>query len=98
MRYRIPPRVAYVVDDTDPDDPTVYLMQPPDGDPLVLTGSGGLIWSLAADGVADVPGAVAEAVGRPVAEILEDVSAFLGEMVGRGLLEPEDARPGTSPV
>lgn len=87
MRYRIPPRLGYVVDDRTGDSPVVYLLRLPDGDPLVLRGSGGAIWALAADGVEDVAAALAEAVGRPVGEISEHVSSFLDDLVGRGLLE-----------
>lgn len=93
MTYRVPRNLAHVVDDGTPELPIVYLMQLPDGEPQVLTGSGGLIWALAADGEVDVPSEVAVAVGRPVEEILEVVSVFLGELVGRGLLERDDAGP-----
>ena len=60
MKYRIPPRLGYVVDDRTGQSPVVYLMRLPDGDPLVLRGSGGVIWALAADGVDDVPAALAD--------------------------------------
>ena len=58
----------------------------PDRDPLVLQGSGGVIWALAADGVADVPTALAAAVGSPVDEIRKQVTSFLADLVTRGLL------------
>ena len=93
MRYLIPARLAYVVDDRTAESPDVYLMQLPDGEPLVLQGSGGAIWALAADGVDDVPAALADAVGRPVAEIVDDVNSFLGELVTRGLLEVAGVEP-----
>ena len=86
MKYRIPPRLAYVVDDRTGQSPVVYLMQLPDGDPLVLQGSGGVIWALAADGVDDVPTALAAAVGSPVDEIRKQVTSFLADLVTRGLL------------
>lgn len=87
MRYRVPARLAYVVDDRGVESPVVYLMQLPDGEPLVLQGSGGVIWALAADGTDDVPAALAAAVGCPMEEIVDDVSSFLDELVIRGLLE-----------
>lgn len=87
MKYLIPPRLAYVVDDRTGQSPVVYLMQLPDGDPLVLEGSGGVIWALAADGVDDVPTALAAAVGSPVDEIRTQVTSFLDDLVTRGLLE-----------
>ena len=87
MKYLIPPRLAYVVDDRTGQSPVVYLMQLPDGDPLVLQGSGGAIWALAADGVEGVPTALAAAVGSPVDEIRKQVTSFLDDLVTRGLLE-----------
>ncbi len=93
MRYRVPPRLAYVVDDQVAESPVVYLMQLPDGAPLVLQGSGGLIWTLAADGENDVPAAVAGFVGRPVDMITQDVAGFLGELVSCGLLAEFGEQP-----
>lgn len=91
MRYRVPPRLAYVVDDQVAESPVVYLMQLPDGAPLVLQGSGGAIWALAADGVDDVPATLAAAVDNPIEQIRDDVDGFLAELVARGLLERADA-------
>lgn len=94
MNYRIPSRLAHVVvDDTQSDPVTVFLMDLPDGPPLVLRDSAALIWIVAADGSTDVPGQVAEAVGRPVEELAEEVGDYLDELVGRGLLEPSEAPP-----
>jgi hypothetical protein len=93
MRYRVPPRLAHVVDDRVAKSPVVYLMQLPDGAPLVLQGSGGVIWALAADGEDDVPAALAAAVGCPVEEIVDEVRSFLDELVTRGLLEPAGIQP-----
>lgn len=89
MRYRVPPRLAYVVDDQVAESPVVYLMQLPDGAPLVLQGSGGAIWALAADGVDDVPATLATALGCRVEEISADVRSFLDDLVSRRLLEVE---------
>lgn len=87
MRYQVPAKLAYVVDDRVAGSPVVYLMQLPDGEALVLQGSGGVIWAIAADGEDDVPAAVAGAVGCPVDDIVDDVNAFLDDLVARGLLE-----------
>ncbi len=58
---------------------------------LVLQGSGGAIWALAADGVDDVPATLAAAVDNPIEQIRDDVDGFLAELVARGLLERADA-------
>ena len=89
MKYLVPPRLAFVVDDRTGQSPVVYLMQLPDGDPLVLQGSGGVIWALAADGVDDVPATLATALGCRVEEIRTHVTSFLDDLVSRGLLEVE---------
>lgn len=88
----MPPCLAYVVDDRTEESPVVYLMRLPDGDPLVLQGSGGVIWALAADGVDDVAAALAVAVGSPVDQISADVRSFLDDLVSRGLLDRNRAR------
>lgn len=97
MKYRIPPRLAHVIVDTKPSDPPdVFLMDLPDGPPLVLRESAAMIWILAAEGGSDVPGLVAQGVGRTVREIGGEVSEYLADLVARGLLERSD-RPATSP-
>ena len=89
MKYLVPPRLGYVVDDRTKKSPVVYLMELPDGDPLVLQGSGGVIWALAADGVDDVPATLATALGCRVGESRTHVTSFLDDLVSRGLLEVE---------
>ena len=92
MKYLVPPRLAYVDDDRTEESPVVYLMRLPDGDPLVLQGSGGVIWALAADGVDDVAAALAVAVGSPVDQISADVRSFLDDLVSRGLLDRAESQ------
>ena len=77
MRYQVPHRLAWVVQDGDGQaQPRLVLMKLPNGEPLLLEGSAALIWLLAGD-TEDVPRALAELVGRPVAEIADDTDAFL---------------------
>ena len=91
MRYRIPSRLAYViVDGAQSDPPTVFLMELPDGPPLVVRESAAWIWVVAAEGDSDVANIVAEAVGRPVGEIVGEVDEYLEDLVARGLLERSD--------
>lgn len=89
MRYRIPERLAWIVRPPAREgaEAAAYLLRLPDGDPLALTGSAALIWVLAADGEADVPGALAELLGVPHAEVAESASAYLTGLVEDGLLE-----------
>ena len=86
--YRIPPRLAHVVPDGDDGLPSaVFLMRLPDGPPVGLQDSAAWVWLLAADGEPDVAAAVAELVGRPAAEMADEVNDFLDGLVGRGLIE-----------
>lgn len=86
--YRIPRSVAHVVPDGEPDLPNrVFLMQLPDGEPLVLQDSAAWIWLLAADGEDDVPSAISRVIGTEEANVRADVLSFLSELQRRGLLE-----------
>lgn len=88
MAHRVPPRVAHVVPDGEPDPPdSVFVMVLPDGDPVVLHGSAAWIWLLAAEGEEDVAGAIADLAGLARADVVVDVEHFIAELVGRGLLE-----------
>jgi len=89
--YRVPSRVAYVVEDDSEGPATVYLMTLPDGAPAVLRDSAAVIWVVAAEGEDDVAGAVAELVGMPVEEVSAEVERFLDELVQLGVLEVDDA-------
>ena len=85
--YRVPGRVAHVIPDDEADPPMkVFVMQLPDGPPVVLQDSAAWIWLLAAEGEENVVGAVAEMAGRPRDEIAADVTSFLDELVAQGLL------------
>ena len=89
-KYRVPARVAHVVLDEALELPdTVFLMNLPEGLPLVLSGSAAWIWLVAADGEADVAAVVAEIAGRARGDVVTDVERFLEELVGRGLLTVE---------
>jgi hypothetical protein len=98
MRYGIPARLAHVVvDDTQSDPATVFLMQLPDGPPLVLHDSAALIWLVAAEGSPNVSTRVAQAVGRPVEQVAAEVDGYVRDLVDRGLLEAsETTTPGPS--
>ena len=93
MRYRVPPRLAHVTaDHCGHELPIVHLRQLPDGEPLILKGAGGVIWTIAAEGRDDVAAAVAAAFGCPVETIGDTVSDFLTDLVHRGLLELDSAQ------
>lgn len=93
MRYRVPPRLAHVVAGQSSEElPIVHLRQLPDGEPLVLKGAGGIIWTIAAEGGDDVAGAVAAAFRCPVGKIADAVGDFLNDLVSRGLLEQDSAQ------
>lgn len=84
MRYRIPPRLAYVVEEGDAG-PEVFLMRLPDGVPVHLAGTSAVIWLLAAEG-SDVVESLAELVAAPPPDLPRATAAFLDDLVGSGLL------------
>ncbi|HHU08997.1 MAG TPA: PqqD family protein [Intrasporangiaceae bacterium] len=87
MSFRIPSRVAHWVGGEDLDT-VVFLRSVPGGQNYVLSGSGALIWCVAAEGAEDVPAELAEMFSVPVEEIRRDVLDHLDELVSKGLLEP----------
>lgn len=68
----------------------VYLLQLPDGAPVVLRNTAALIWLLAAEGEGAVAG-VAEAVDRAEEDLAGSVLSFLGDFRSRGFLEEDPA-------
>jgi len=88
MRYRIPHRLGWVVVPPKGEQPVaVYLMPLPDGDPHALFESAALIWTLAADGEADVAASLAELLSTPETELRDEVEDYLAHLVAAGLLE-----------
>ena len=83
-RLRVSPDVAWVEDDG-----AVYLARVPEGPPLVLDGSGVLIWrALVAGGtVAEVRARVAADAGVSPEVVADDVTAFVARLVSGGLVD-----------
>jgi hypothetical protein len=70
----------------------VYVAALPAGPLVVLEGTAALIWGEAtAEPAAGWVGRVADAVGRPEADIAADVEAFALDLCERGLLERVEA-------
>lgn len=88
MRYRIPPRVAYVVEEGEAG-PEVFLMRLPDGVPVHLAGTSAVIWLLAAEG-SDVVESLTALVAAPPPDLPQATAAFLGELVVNGLLTGQE--------
>lgn len=86
MSYRIPLRVAHLVDEDGEGDARVFLMPLPDGLPQVLEGSAAVIWlAVAEDGIA-APQEVAALFAGDPHEVLAGVRIFLAELASSGLL------------
>jgi uncharacterized protein YbjT (DUF2867 family) len=84
---RLANRVAWL-DLADRGQDAVYASHLPDGPPMVLRGTAGLIFVVAAAGgtVDEVVAEVAETSGQPVEAIRDDVARFVEELVLLGLL------------
>jgi hypothetical protein len=83
----VAPRVAWhLMEETHTD--VVYATTLPDGPPLVLRGTAGLIFANATAGgtLAELVTRVGEAAGAEPAHIRDDVVGFVDELVSRGLL------------
>ena len=82
--YRVPDNVAWVDGPDFGVAEELYLTVVPEGRTVLLKGTARLIWLVAIGG--DVASEVARLVGRPPADIKEDVLAFLQDLTGAGLL------------
>ncbi len=71
-------------------DGRVYAAALPDGPPLVLEGSGSLVWHAVLEGgtLDDVVERVAEAAGESAGTVAAPVTGFVEDLVAAGLLEP----------
>ena len=88
MTYTLPRRLGHVTLPPQDGRPVaVYLMPLPDGDPVSLHGTAALIWTLAAEGEADVPAALADLLAVDVHAVAADTHAYLDSLVEAGLLE-----------
>lgn len=78
------------------DDDTVYVAALPDGPPLVLEGSGALVWRAVLGGgtVDEAVERVAAAAGESAAAVAAGVRGFVDDLVAAGVLEPVDPSPG----
>ena len=88
MRYGRAHRVAYV-EDPDQED-VVYVAKVPDGAPVVLRGSAGMIWlAVAGEPACDeesIVSRVAEQAGMRAEDLRQDVVGFLGQLTEAGYL------------
>ena len=89
-------RVAAACGWVDDDDETVYVAALPDGPPLVLEGSGALVWRVVLGGgtVEEAVEQVAAAAGESTAAVAAGVRGFVDDLVAAGVLEPVDPSPG----
>ena len=94
--YRIPHDIAWVDGADFEMAEELYLTVVPDGRAVLLKDTARLIW-LAARAGGDVVAQVAAWCGVSPADIGQDVSEFLQQLVERGLLE-DDARPQGPPL
>lgn len=109
MRYAAPAHLAWVAvdavgrpvsEDNLGDATAVYVMQMPHGAPLLLPGSAALIWLLAVDAGGDIAGVVARHASVDPDIVRPDVTSYLVELLGRGLLievSPQGRAAGDQP-
>ena len=68
--------------------PVVYVAPVPAGPMSVLPDMSALIWLAVAEGAPDVVGEVAHVTSHPQEEVRDDIKAFVGQLVERGLVRP----------
>lgn len=95
--YRVPDTIAWVDGSQFGMADELYLTVVPDGRTVLLKDTARLIWLVAADG-GNVLADIAELVGRPPAEIEDDVKQFLTDLIGRGLLEKPCESSSGNPI
>ena len=66
--------------------PVVYVAPLPAGPISVLPDMSALIWLAVAEGAPDVVGEVAHVTSHPQEEVRDDIKAFVGQLVERGLV------------
>lgn len=72
---------------------TVYAARLPDGPPLVLDGSGAVVWAALVDGgtLEAVVARVADATGVSADVVAADVEGFVDGLLAAGVVEPAAA-------
>lgn len=72
---------------------TVYAARLPDGPPLVLDGSGAVVWAALVDGgtLEDVVARVAAATGESAQVVAADVEGFVDGLLAAGVLDATTA-------
>lgn len=85
MRFSVADDVAWVSQDDldDGDEPMAYVTRVPGGPPILLEGSGCVVWLALADGgtLEEITAAAAQMTGAAVAEISEDVATLVDQLV-----------------